>query len=121
MTCKDKQKLPDYVVQNWKLLNPDLEIKLYDNKECIRFLTEKFSSEYATIFKKIQHGPYKADFWRLCVLYYYGGYYSDIDMYPLKSLKYIVHFWQNFFTNVFRSKEKSKFWQHLPLFSHIAK
>jgi len=90
MTCKDKQKLPDYVVQNWKLLNPDLEIKLYDNKECIRFLNEKFSSEYATIFKKIQHGPYKADFWRLCVLYYYGGYYSDIDMYPLKSLKYIV-------------------------------
>ena len=90
MTCKDKKELPEYVVKNWKLLNPDLKIKICDDKECIKFLAKKFSSEHAKIFKKLKHGPYKADFWRLCVLYYYGGYYSDIDMYPLKSLKYII-------------------------------
>lgn len=90
MTCKDKKELPEYVVKNWKLLNPDLKIKVYDDKGCIKFLAKKFSSDHAKIFKKLKHGPYKSDFWRLCVLYYYGGYYSDIDMYPLKSLKYII-------------------------------
>ena len=90
MTCKDKKELPEYVEKNWKFLNPDLKIKIYDDKDCIKFLVKKFSQEHAKIFTKLEHGPYKADFWRLCVLYHYGGYYSDIDMYPLKSLKYII-------------------------------
>ena len=69
--------------QNWKLLNPDFEIKLYDNQMCEEFLRNEFSELHADIFNFLKDGPIKADFWRVCVLYKYGGYYVDADIEPL--------------------------------------
>lgn len=68
---------------NWKLLNPDYEIKLYDNEMCENFLLEHYGKLYKDIFNFVKDGPIKADFWRLCILYKYGGVYSDIDNEPL--------------------------------------
>ena len=76
---------------NWKKLNPEYEIKLYDNKLCEDFLLNKFSQLHYDIFKYISDGPIKADFWRLCILYRNGGIYIDSDNEPLIPLKdYIV-------------------------------
>jgi hypothetical protein len=71
---------------NWKNLNPDYEIKLYDNELCKNFLLEEYSQLYLDIFNFIPDGPIKADFWRLCILYKYGGVYSDADNEPLLPL-----------------------------------
>jgi mannosyltransferase OCH1-like enzyme len=68
---------------NWKKLNPDYEIKLYDNEMCEKFLLEEFGELHRDVFNFLQDGPIKADFWRICVLYAYGGVYSDIDNQPL--------------------------------------
>lgn len=82
MCYKDLNILEKYS-ENWKLLNPDFEIKLYDNKLCEEFLRDEFSELHVDIFNYIKDGPIKADFWRICVLYKYGGYYVDADVEPL--------------------------------------
>lgn len=71
---------------NWKLLNPEYEIKLYDNEMCEKFLLEEYGLLYKNIFNYIRDGPIKADFWRICILFKYGGIYSDIDNQPFISL-----------------------------------
>lgn len=71
---------------NWKVLNPEYEIQLYDNSMCEKFLLEEYGELYKDIFIFIKDGPIKADFWRICILYKYGGIYSDIDNEPLMSI-----------------------------------
>jgi len=69
--------------QNWKRLNPDYEIKLFDDKLCEDFLARNFSRLHLEIFRFISDGPIKADFWRCCILYKFGGVYADADIEPL--------------------------------------
>lgn len=75
---------------NWKLLNPDWNIELYDNKRCIDFFLKEYSQLYVDIFNFIKDGPIKADFWRVCVIYKYGGLYVDADIEPLKPLDFYL-------------------------------
>lgn len=85
--CFKHKNIPDKVINNWKKLNPGYNIYLFNDDECIDFLRTYYSQEYANFFKKIPHGAIKADFWRLCVLYKYGGIYSDIDIHPYIPIK----------------------------------
>ena len=89
MCHKNLDKIKIYS-QNWKKLNPNYEIKLYDDEMCKKFLLEEYSQLYLDIFNYLEDGPIKADFWRVCILYKYGGLYADADIEPLVSLsKYI--------------------------------
>lgn len=83
---KTLDKMEQYA-NNWKKLNPEYEIRLYDNKLCREFLVENYGEYYGEIFDFLKHGPIKADFWRACILYKNGGVYSDIDNMPLVPLK----------------------------------
>jgi mannosyltransferase OCH1-like enzyme len=75
----------------WKKLNPGYEIKLFNDAMCEHFLVNQFSELHQAIFKFIPDGPIKSDFWRLCILYKYGGIYVDADIHPLVSLdKYLM-------------------------------
>ena len=71
---------------NWKKLNPEYEIKLYDDEMIQLFLLEQYGYFYKNIFDYLKDGPIKSDFWRLCILYKKGGIYSDIDNVPLVKL-----------------------------------
>jgi GR25 family glycosyltransferase involved in LPS biosynthesis len=73
--------------QNWKRLNPEYEVVLFDNKACEEFLETEFSPLHLEIFRYIPDGPIKADFWRLCILYKNGGVYTDADNEPLIPLR----------------------------------
>jgi len=75
---------------NWLVLNPEYELKLYDNELCEQFLLEEFSELHRDIFKFIVDGPIKSDFWRCCILYKYGGVYADADIKPLLPLKDVI-------------------------------
>lgn len=72
-----------YHTNNWKKLNPSYKIYLYDDEMCEDFLNKHFGNLHSEIFKFIKHGPIKADFWRICILYKNGGIYSDVDNEPL--------------------------------------
>ncbi len=82
--------IPDYVIEKWNEIYPDYEVKLYDNNDCIEFLKKEYNDEYVEIFNYIKDGPIKADFWRVCILYKYGGIYSDIDIEPLVNIEKIM-------------------------------
>jgi mannosyltransferase OCH1-like enzyme len=81
LTYKTKD-IPSYVIDKFKKVYPDYEIKIYDNNDCINFLNKEFGQEYVDIFNYIKDGPIKSDFWRVCILYKYGGIYCDIDIVP---------------------------------------
>lgn len=92
MCCKDKSDIPSKVMSNWKLLNPEYEITLYDDDECLAYIKNNslYGNKYSDFYKKIPYGPIKADLWRLCVLYEFGGVYTDIDIEPYKSIDEII-------------------------------
>ena len=71
---------------NWKRLNPDYEVKLYDDEMIRAFLLEEYGELHRDLFNYLEDGPIRSDFWRVCVLYKYGGVYSDIDNMPLVPL-----------------------------------
>jgi mannosyltransferase OCH1-like enzyme len=85
MCHKSLKNIKEYSL-NWKILNPDYEIELYDDEKCESFLLHEYSKLHRDIFKFIPHGPIKADFWRVCIIYKYGGLYIDADIEPLVPL-----------------------------------
>ena len=52
---------------NWKILNPEYDIKLYDDNLCQQFLLNEYSQLHLDIFNFLKDGPIKADFWRICI------------------------------------------------------
>lgn len=72
--------------ENWKKLNPDFEIELFDDSLCRDFLKKEFSQIHLNLFDFIRDGPIKADFWRVCIIYKRGGYYVDADIQPIRPL-----------------------------------
>ena len=83
LSYKNKN-IPDYIIPTWKKLNPDYDVRLYDNDDCIVFLKTYYKDPiYVDIFNYIKDGPIKADYWRVCLLNKFGGVYSDIDVKPI--------------------------------------
>lgn len=86
MCYKTLDKIKIYS-QNWRTLNPDYEIKLYDDELCKEFLLQEYSQLHLDVFNFIKDGPIKADFWRVCIINKYGGLYVDADIEPLVPLR----------------------------------
>jgi hypothetical protein len=70
----------------WTRLNPEYKIELYDDDRCKSFLLNEYSQLHVDIFDFIPDGPIKCDFWRVCVLFKFGGVYADADIQPLVPL-----------------------------------
>jgi mannosyltransferase OCH1-like enzyme len=95
--------------EKWKILNPEYEIRLFDDKMCIDFLLEEYSPLHAEIFNFIPDGPIKADFWRLCIINKYGGLYVDADIEPLISLKEYIEEDDDFVSCISHNFSKEKY------------
>jgi mannosyltransferase OCH1-like enzyme len=81
-TYKDKN-VPSIVKERWMKLNPEYQYYLYDDDDCYNFLIKYYGKKHADFFKhKIKDGPIKSDFFRVCILYIFGGIYADIDIIP---------------------------------------
>ena len=79
-THKKKELIPEYYIKNLKNLNKDWGYRFFDNQDAKKFLREEFGKEFEDKFDYFKTGPHKADLWRLCVLYKYGGCYLDADI-----------------------------------------
>jgi mannosyltransferase OCH1-like enzyme len=91
MTWKQKQ-LPPLMQQNVNRLvhqNPEFTFHLYSDEDCLAFIQQHFTPDVADAFNALRPGAYKADLWRLCILYIRGGYYMDIKLSPLNQFKLI--------------------------------
>jgi hypothetical protein len=81
-----KKEIPTKVTDRWKQMNPSYTIDFSLDHDCIHFLREHFNDYIANLFISIPIGMYKADLWRLCKLYVYGGVYADVDLVPYINL-----------------------------------
>lgn len=77
-TYYDKSKIPMKVFDNIKKYAPDYKHIIYDDKECLEFLEQNYNKEIVNKFLSLKKGAHKADLFRYCYLYKYGGIYLDI-------------------------------------------
>lgn len=51
-----------------------------DDCECFDFILEHFGEEVHFLYSSLPQPIMRADFWRVAVVYVFGGYYSDLDI-----------------------------------------
>lgn len=78
--CYRTKRLPEFVIERLRELNPNHAVRLHDDGECRSFIGDFFGGDHADCFDYIQQGPIKADFWRACLLHAEGGIYFDVDV-----------------------------------------
>jgi mannosyltransferase OCH1-like enzyme len=67
-------------VESLKSRHPKFEHKLFDDNDCREFIQKHFREEVLQTYDKLIPGAYKADLWRLCILFIHGGIYMDIKL-----------------------------------------
>lgn len=66
-------------ISGFKKKNPEYTYEFYDDSRIETFLQEEYDAEVYALYKRINIGAAKADFFRYAVLYKKGGVYLDID------------------------------------------
>ena len=96
------------IKKEWEILNPEYTVELYNDEKCIELLNTYYGKKYCDIFNFIADGPIKADFFRVCLLYVFGGVYVDSDIKPYVALKEYIDDDLNFMTCVSYNYNKNK-------------
>ena len=76
-------------VDNMKKSNPEFKYHFYDLEECREFIKNHFENDVLVTYDSIIPYAFKADLWRYCILYIYGGVYLDIKYYNINNFKFI--------------------------------
>jgi len=96
------KKLPSDMkkaVNSIKETNHEFEHFLFDDDDCYTFIKNNYSKYILDAFEKLIPGAYKADLWRYCVLYFYGGIYIDIKFSHKNNFKFINLIDKEYFVN----------------------
>jgi hypothetical protein len=98
-------KIPPYIFQTWKEGTKTDEMTkaiqsfqkqtgythiCLNDEECCNFLMNVYGDRYAKAYSLLVPGAYRADFWRYCMLYKFGGIYSDAKTTCLRPLDEII-------------------------------
>jgi mannosyltransferase OCH1-like enzyme len=78
----------NYLFNRW--ISPTYEYRFVSTEERANFIKSNFPKEIFDCYLKLQIGAAQADFWRVLMLYKYGGVYLDIDAFTITSLDNIV-------------------------------
>jgi mannosyltransferase OCH1-like enzyme len=65
--------------QSWKYYNPSFEYKYWNDDDCRNLIKMNFSNDVFKVYDRLYAGAFKADIFRLCVLYLEGGIWADIS------------------------------------------
>lgn len=74
--------------ESWSSKNPDCDYRFVDDAHCAKMIAD-FDQELLECYERIPPGAFRADIWRYCALYRFGGIYADIDTvckYPMKKI-----------------------------------
>ena len=66
-------------IESWKKYHTDYEYKFWSDNDIKILINENFSKEVISVFNSLPDIISKVDMGRLCILYIYGGIYSDLD------------------------------------------
>ena len=75
---------------SWKLLNPHYTYKFWTDDQAIEFIRQHFDENVIKAYEMLYAGAYKADLFRLCVLYIHGGTWIDISAQCEQPLDHII-------------------------------
>lgn len=89
-TYYDKNKIPIKVINNIKKFASNYEYIVFDDDEIIDFLKNFYPTNVLDAFYKLE-GAHKADLFRYCYLYIYGGVYLDIKTELIQDLDNILN------------------------------
>jgi mannosyltransferase OCH1-like enzyme len=71
-------------------MNPEYEYKFYNTSERRQYILKHFDNKVVQAYDKLNHGAFKADLFRYCVLYKEGGIYIDCKSYPYEPFRKFV-------------------------------
>jgi hypothetical protein len=74
-----KHDFNESVKKSWTDLHPDYNYYFFNDNQCMDFMKYNFSQEIFDTYKMLNIGAPRADLFRVCILYLYGGVYVDID------------------------------------------
>jgi hypothetical protein len=100
---------------NIRLLNPDFEYLFFDDNQVVKFIDEKFP-EYRGVFDSFRVPIQRYDFFRYLVVYYFGGFYFDVDVFLASGLADLLDFdcvfpFEELTINVFLRREYGMDWE----------
>ena len=75
----------------WKNMHPDWELMFWDDDLALEFIKNNYSQYLDDYIKLIP--VKKSDFFRLILLYHFGGVWVDTDTYPIKTLDMLINFY----------------------------
>jgi mannosyltransferase OCH1-like enzyme len=76
---------------NVRLLNPEFEYLLFDDDRIESFINEQFP-EYRGVFESFRYPIQRYDFLRYLIIYRYGGFYFDLDIFLAFNLSELLDF-----------------------------
>ena len=77
-------------VENLRKKHPRFQYFLFDDDDCRNFIKNNFKHDVLYAYDNLIPGAYKADLWRYCVLYIYGGVYLDIKFNTVNGFRFIA-------------------------------
>ena len=92
-TCWHTSDLPPLMKINYDLLvkqNPEFNHHFFDENDCIEFIKTNFETDVLDAYNTLVPCAYKADLWRLCILYINGGIYMDVKYKCVNNFKLIA-------------------------------
>jgi mannosyltransferase OCH1-like enzyme len=66
-------------VLSWKKFESHYRYYFFDDQDCEKFMKNKMGGDIYQAYCRLPLAVMKADLWRYCVIYYYGGIYADTD------------------------------------------
>ena len=85
-------KLPSKMLYYNNILkknNSEFNVFIYNMNDCRLFIKDNFDEDVLNAFDILIPIVYKADLWKYCILYKYGGIYLDMKYYPVNNFKFI--------------------------------
>ena len=79
--CEKEDTIVQSIIKKWSILNPSYKVLYFSDKDIDIFFKE---TPYYNTYKQMKNGVAIADFFRICYINKYGGYWFDIDLQPIK-------------------------------------
>jgi mannosyltransferase OCH1-like enzyme len=87
------KNLPSFMaknIENLQKINPEFKYQLFDDNDCLDFIHDNYDTDVLNAYNMLIPGAFKADLWRYCILYKYGGIYLDIKYNCINDFKLIT-------------------------------
>jgi len=79
------------IKKSWTEKHPNYNYYFFNDNDCLKLIKENFNEEILNTYMKLNIGAPRADLWRCCILYLYGGIYIDIDCECINNIDELIN------------------------------